>query len=142
MLVLVGEIQLQVFQVVLASFLLIGSKARSDRRVVALLGRRRGPKAALEKQGLRVIGGWGLVQCSVEPPVGSALETAVFCLFLLVVRYPQLPHLLDESGMDGKVVGAQERLGWLSIGPMGISEQTLGSRAGVNTTSLSDQGGQ
>lgn len=62
-----------------------------------------------------------MVQCGVKPPAGSALEIAVCCPFLLVVRYPQFPYLLDGSGMDGKVVGVQERLGWLSIAPTEIS---------------------
>lgn len=44
-------------QVVLASFLLCGSKARSHRRVVGLCeGRRGGPEAALENPGVRVLG--------------------------------------------------------------------------------------
>lgn len=66
----------------------------------------------------KIGGSQGLVWSYAEPPARPGLKAALSCLFLLVVRYPQLSHLSDGSGTDGKVVGAQEILGpaWAARG--------------------------
>lgn len=66
----------------------------------------------------KIGGSQGLVWSYAEPPARPGLKAALSCLFLLVVRYPQLPHLSNGSGTDGKVVGAQEILGpaWAARG--------------------------